>query len=67
MSRDLWQLHYPQDAIILIFDINQPETLRSLNRYWSEFWASRPLSDEEIEEYCLVVVGTRPAVGIPIQ
>jgi Ras-related protein Rab-7A len=35
------------------------ETLRTLNRWWSEFCAPRPLSDEEMEEYCLVVAGNK--------
>jgi hypothetical protein len=47
------------DAIFLIIDLNQPETLRALNHWWSEFCACRPLSDEEMEEYCLVVVGNK--------
>jgi hypothetical protein len=46
------------DAVILTFDVNQP-TLRTLNRWWSEFCACRPLSDEEIEQYPLVVVGNK--------
>ena len=45
------------DAAILIFGVNQPETLRALTRWWSEFCACAPLSDEEMEDYCLVVVG----------
>ncbi|KAH9963601.1 small GTPase superfamily, partial [Russula dissimulans] len=47
------------DAAILIFDVNQPETLRALGRWWSEFCTHAPLSDEEMEEYCLVVVGNK--------
>jgi hypothetical protein len=46
-------------GIILIFDANQPGTLRALNRWWSEFCACGPLSDEEMGEYCLVVVGNK--------
>jgi Ras-related protein Rab-7A len=47
------------DAVILIFDVNQPETLRALDRWWSEFCACAPLGDDETEDYCLVVVGNK--------
>jgi GTPase SAR1 family protein len=49
------------DAVILIFDVDQPETetLRALDRQWSEFGACAPLGDEETEGYCLVVVGNK--------
>jgi Ras-related protein Rab-7A len=45
------------DAVILIFDVNQPETLCALDRWWSEFCACAPLNDDETDDYCLVVVG----------
>ncbi|KAF8502922.1 ras-domain-containing protein [Russula emetica] len=48
-------------AVILIFDVNQPETLRALKSWWSEFRACRPLSDEEMEEYCLVETDLAPS------
>jgi hypothetical protein len=52
-------LRFSVEQIILIFDVNQPEMLRALNRWWSEFCACRPLSDEDMEEYCLVVVRSK--------
>jgi Ras-related protein Rab-7A len=33
--------------------------MRALDRWWSEFCACAPLSEEETEEYCLVVVGNK--------
>ena len=47
------------DAVILIFDIIQPETLRTLDRWWSEFCACAPHCDDETKDYCLVVVGNK--------
>src|SRR5580698_3824364 len=44
--------------VILTFDINQPESLRTLERRWSEFCVFGPLSGEETEECCFVVVGS---------
>ena len=42
------------DAVILIFDVNQPETLRALDRWWSGFCACAPLGDDETEDYLMV-------------
>ncbi|KAI0249464.1 small GTPase superfamily, partial [Lactifluus subvellereus] len=47
------------DAALLMFDVNQPATLHALTRWWSEFRACAPLADEDMEEYCLVVVGNK--------
>ena len=47
---------YGADTAILIFDVNRPETLRALDRRWSEFCACAPLSDDETAGNCLVVV-----------
>jgi Ras-related protein Rab-7A len=42
-----------------MFDVNQPATLQALTRWWSEFRTCAPLADEDMEEYCLVVVGNK--------
>ncbi|KIJ63947.1 hypothetical protein HYDPIDRAFT_175720 [Hydnomerulius pinastri MD-312] len=47
------------DAALLMFDVNQPETLTSLTKWWSEFRERAPLPDEEMEDYCCVVVGNK--------
>ncbi|KAI6129400.1 ras-domain-containing protein [Pisolithus croceorrhizus] len=47
------------DAVILMFDVNRPETLTSLSKWWSEFCERAPLPDEEIDDYCCVVVGNK--------
>ncbi|KAI9436919.1 ras-domain-containing protein [Lactarius indigo] len=47
------------DAAVLMFDVNRPATLHALTRWWSEFRAHAPLSDEDMEDYCLVVVGNK--------
>jgi GTPase SAR1 family protein len=46
------------DAVILIVDVKQPETLRALDR-WLEFYACARLNNDETEDYCLVVVGNK--------
>ncbi|KAH9066975.1 P-loop containing nucleoside triphosphate hydrolase protein [Lactarius deliciosus] len=47
------------DAAVLMFDVNRPATLHALTRWWSEFRAHAPLPDEDMEDYCLVVVGNK--------
>ncbi|KAH9959496.1 P-loop containing nucleoside triphosphate hydrolase protein [Lactifluus volemus] len=47
------------DAALLMFDVNKPATLHALTRWWSEFRTCAPLADEDMEEYCLVVVGNK--------
>jgi hypothetical protein len=63
--------HDGADAVILILDVNQPETLGALNRWRSEFCACGPLSDEEMEQNPLVVVGSKtdlaPSSTGPVQ
>ncbi|EGN97182.1 hypothetical protein SERLA73DRAFT_123963 [Serpula lacrymans var. lacrymans S7.3] len=47
------------DAALLMFDVNKPETLTALTRWWSQFREKAPLSDDELEDYCCVVVGNK--------
>ncbi|KAI0042007.1 ras-domain-containing protein [Auriscalpium vulgare] len=47
------------DAAVLMFDVNQPESLHALERWWAEFRERAPVSDEEMEDYCCVVVGNK--------
>ncbi|KIJ15854.1 hypothetical protein PAXINDRAFT_99225 [Paxillus involutus ATCC 200175] len=47
------------DAALLMFDVNQPETLTSLTKWWAEFRERAPLFDEDMEDYCCVVVGNK--------
>jgi len=42
-----------------MFDVNRPATLHALTRWWSEFRANAPLPDEDMEDYCLVVIGNK--------
>lgn len=42
-----------------MFDVNQPETLTGLKRWWEEFRERAPLYDEDLEDYCCVVVGNK--------
>ena len=47
------------DAALLMFDVNRPETLDGLNKWWDEFKVRAPVPDEEAEDYCCVVVGNK--------
>ncbi|KAH0826402.1 P-loop containing nucleoside triphosphate hydrolase protein [Lanmaoa asiatica] len=47
------------DAVLLMFDVNEPETLIGLKKWWEEFRDRAPLYDEDLEDYCCVVVGNK--------
>ncbi|TFK64461.1 hypothetical protein BDN72DRAFT_742775, partial [Pluteus cervinus] len=47
------------DAVILVFDVNTPETLESLTKWWAEFCQNAPLPEEDVEDFCCVVVGNK--------
>ncbi|THU98982.1 ras-domain-containing protein [Dendrothele bispora CBS 962.96] len=47
------------DAAILMFDVNTPETMEALTKWWEQFKTHAPLSDEEMGDFCCVVVGNK--------
>jgi len=47
------------DAAILLFDVNQPETLQALVRWWDDFREKAPVPDEDLQDFCCVVVGNK--------
>ncbi|KAI9457685.1 P-loop containing nucleoside triphosphate hydrolase protein [Boletus coccyginus] len=47
------------DAALLMFDVNQPETLTALKKWWEEFRERAPLCDGDLEDYCCIVVGNK--------
>ncbi|KAJ3849009.1 P-loop containing nucleoside triphosphate hydrolase protein, partial [Lentinula lateritia] len=47
------------DAAVLVFDVNAPETLRALVKWWEEFKVHAPLEDDELGSFCCVVVGNK--------
>ncbi|KAG9311170.1 P-loop containing nucleoside triphosphate hydrolase protein [Chiua virens] len=47
------------DAALLMFDVNRPESLTALKKWWQEFRERAPLYDEDLEDYCCVVVGNK--------
>ncbi|KAF8054331.1 ras-domain-containing protein [Lyophyllum atratum] len=47
------------DAALLMFDVNTPETMTALTKWWAEFRERAPLADEDMEDYCCVVVGNK--------
>ena len=44
---------------MLCFDANDRQSLRSLTKWWDEFRQRTPVADEQLEEYCCVVVGNK--------
>lgn len=51
------------DAVILMFDVNQPQTLNALIKWWDDFRDKAPVPDESMEEFCCVIVGNKVDVG----
>ncbi|KAG2031867.1 small GTPase superfamily [Suillus americanus] len=47
------------DAVLLMFDLSAPETMHALTKWWEEFKHRVPVSDEEVDNFCCVVVGNR--------
>ncbi|KAK7049911.1 hypothetical protein VNI00_005341 [Paramarasmius palmivorus] len=47
------------DAALLMFDVNDEKTLKALERWWEDFKDKAPLREEDMEEYCCVVVGNK--------
>ncbi|TDL21216.1 ras-domain-containing protein [Rickenella mellea] len=47
------------DAALLMFDVNQRETLHNLTKWWNEFKKRAPVPDEDAREFCVVVVGNK--------
>lgn len=42
-----------------MFDVNQPQTLDALTKWWNEFKERCPIPEEEAEKFCVVVVGNK--------
>lgn len=42
-----------------MFDVNQPDTLQALTKWWSEFREKAPVPDEEVDNFCCVFVGNK--------
>ncbi|KAG6889263.1 hypothetical protein C0995_002258 [Termitomyces sp. Mi166 len=47
------------DAVLLMFDVNAPATMAALTKWWAEFREQAPLADEDIQDFCCVVVGNK--------
>jgi len=39
--------------------VNEPDTMEALTKWWSEFRERAPLADEDVEDFCCVVVGNK--------
>lgn len=42
-----------------MFDVNQPQTLGALTKWWDDFRDKAPVPDESMDEFCCVVVGNK--------
>ncbi|KAF5356371.1 hypothetical protein D9758_009470 [Tetrapyrgos nigripes] len=47
------------DAAVLMFDVNSHETMEALTKWWDQFKNHAPLSDDEMGDFCCVVVGNK--------
>ncbi|KAL4245161.1 P-loop containing nucleoside triphosphate hydrolase [Abortiporus biennis] len=47
------------DAVLMMFDVNQPQTLDALKKWWEEFKDKAPIPDEETSKFCCVAVGNK--------
>ncbi|KAJ3740220.1 ras-domain-containing protein [Lentinula detonsa] len=47
------------DAALLVFDVNTPDSLHALKKWWEEFKVHAPLEDDELGSFCCVVVGNK--------
>ncbi|KAG1817298.1 P-loop containing nucleoside triphosphate hydrolase protein [Suillus subaureus] len=60
------------DAVLLMFDVSAPETMHALTKWWEEFKHRAPVSDEEVDNFCCVVVGNKmdllqPGMGVTVE
>lgn len=47
------------DAVLLLFDVNQPKTLDALTKWWSDFKDKAPVPDDQTDKFCCVFVGNK--------
>ncbi len=47
------------DAALLMFDVNEERTMHAMKKWWADFCDKAPVRDEEVPEYCCVVVGNK--------
>lgn len=52
-----------------MFDVSAPQTMHALTKWWSEFKQRAPVSDEEADSFCCVIVGNKmdlvqPGMGV---
>ncbi|KAG1724826.1 ras-domain-containing protein [Suillus paluster] len=60
------------DAVLLMFDVSAPETMHALTKWWAEFKQRVPISDEEVDSFCCVIVGNKmdlmqPGIGVTVE
>ncbi|GJE89231.1 ras-domain-containing protein [Phanerochaete sordida] len=53
------------DAVLLMFDVNQPQTLEALRKWWDDFRDKAPVPDDERDSFCAVFVGNKIDVSVP--
>ena len=42
-----------------MFDVNQPQTLDALTKWWDDFRDKAPVPDDRVDEFCVIVVGNK--------
>ncbi|TCD62524.1 hypothetical protein EIP91_006774 [Steccherinum ochraceum] len=47
------------DAVLLLFDVNQPKTLDAVTKWWTDFKERAPIADEDAHKFCCVLVANK--------
>lgn len=50
---------------MLMFDVNQPQTLEALRKWWEEFRDRAPVPEDQVDRFCCVFVGNKIDVSLP--
>ena len=50
---------------MLMFDVNQPQTLEALRKWWEEFRDRAPVPEDQASRFCCVFVGNKIDVPVP--
>lgn len=53
------------DAVLLMFDVNQPSSLEALIKWWNDFKDRAPVPEDQVDKFCCVFVGNKIDVTLP--
>ncbi|KAF9525574.1 P-loop containing nucleoside triphosphate hydrolase protein, partial [Crepidotus variabilis] len=47
------------DAVLLMFDVNDPSTMQSMKKWWIDFCDKAPVGEDQMADFCCVIVGNK--------